>query len=52
MPKLHSEKAIGFLNLTQYKDDIFLSMSKVDLAEIALAERNFDTSPSLAWTGS
>ena len=36
------EKAIPYLNLTQFKDDIFLSMSKVDLAEIALAERNFE----------
>ncbi len=36
------EKSYGFLKLTQYKDDIFLSMSKVDSAEVALAERNFD----------
>jgi len=36
------EKAIPYLNLTQFKDDIFLSISKVDSAEVALAEGDFE----------
>ena len=35
-------EALGYLNLPQFKEDIFLSMSRVDLAEIALAEKDFD----------
>lgn len=35
------DRAIVYLKSTPIEDDIFLSMSKVDLAEVALAERNF-----------